>query len=595
MNAAVQVVTAFPRLRNDMTIAHAQIEQTGKMPPAAGLACDVVLDIEMCYVLHLMRDRRSAEASMLIDGLLYNDNDDDVATATPPLYAAWLWLAHMTLLIDSGDYVLALSSAENALYQLAGITGKKTDDVLALLASLLYNLAIVHHNTGEDSRAAKELTKAQQLLERLAKKDEARYTPMLLKAIEASTQIITSRTKQMNVLAHYQTATALYTSQLTSDDENASRQALAALVDTLKKEGDIMLEVGNSRNAVKYYTKALRYQKKLSGDMGHRELTISIGLAKALMRLINRRAAAEQLLTSLLPLARRLNATAEQKEIQNLLNNKNKNFKIMNLLKTIFTIIVVLCATLSAQAQLIVGHRGSVWGVENTRAAFINGAQAGAWGLECDIHTTADGTFIICHDSNTKRVGGNETDLAQLTTMQAVNIPLTQTRRGITYAGQLMTLADYLDVCNEQNVVPVVEIKWSTNIHSSTKSPDGNTFDGVPALINLLKQKNCLDRVVIISFMSAVIEYIHQNYPQVQVQMLAGDGDINEWVDWCIKRHIDLDVLHSMLTQDAVKRLHKAGLKVNVWTVDNPDVFKRLQDWGVDFITTNAIFPKELK
>ena len=267
----------------------------------------------------------------------------------------------------------------------------------------------------------------------------------------------------------------------------------------------------------------------------------------------------------------------------------------MNLLKTIFTIIVVLCATLSAQAQLIVGHRGSVWGVENTRAAFINGAQAGALGLECDIHTTADATFIICHDSNTKRVGGNETDLAQLTTMQAVNIPLTQTRRGITYAGQLMTLADYLDVCNEQNVVPVVEIKWSTNIHSSTKSPDGNTFDGVPALINLLKQKNCLDRVVIISFMSAVIEYIHQNYPQVQVQVLAGDGDINEWVDWCIKRHIDLDVLHSMLTQDAVKRLHKAGLKVNVWTVDNPDVFKRLQDWGVDFITTNAIFPKELK
>ena len=72
MNAAVQVVTAFPRLRNDMTIAHAQIEQTGKMPPAAGLACDVVLDIEMCYVLHLMRDRRSAEASMLIDGLLYD-------------------------------------------------------------------------------------------------------------------------------------------------------------------------------------------------------------------------------------------------------------------------------------------------------------------------------------------------------------------------------------------------------------------------------------------------------------------------------------------------------------------------------------------
>ncbi|MBQ4367793.1 MAG: hypothetical protein II786_06900 [Muribaculaceae bacterium] len=584
---------SFPSMRNDMTIARAQIEQTGKLPPMAGLAPDVVLDIEMCYVLHLMLDRRSAEASLVVDSLVYDDNEDyrDI----PPLYAAWLWLVHMTLLVESGDHVLALSSAENALYQLSTITGKKSDNLLALLASLLYNLAIVHHNTGEDSRAAKELTRAQKLLERLAKKDEARYTPMLLTAIEASTQIITSRTKQMNVLAHYQTMSELYTSQLESGDANATREAMAALVDTLKKEGDIMLDMGNGRNAVKYYTKALRYQKKLSGDMGQRELTLSIGLAKALMRLINRRAAAEQLLNSLLPLARRLNANAEMKEIQNLLNNKNKNFNIMNLIKSIFVFAVICCSAITAQAQLIVGHRGSMWGVENTRAAFVNGARAGAWGLECDIHTTADGTFVVCHDSNTKRIGGTEDNFASLTTAQSLAIPLTQTRRGITYAGHLMTLAEYLDVCNEQQVVPVVEIKWSTNIHTSDKSPQDNTLDGVPALINLLKQKGCLDRVVIISFMSAVIEYIHLNYPEVKVQVLAGDGDIEQWVDWCIARNIDLDVAHNILTQAAVDRLHRAGLKVNVWTVDDPTVFSRLQDWGVDFITTNAIFPKELK
>ena len=81
----------------------------------------------------------------------------------------------------------------------------------------------------------------------------------------------------------------------------------------------------------------------------------------------------------------------------------------------------------------------------------------------------------------------------------------------------------------------------------------------------------------------------------MKVQVLAGDGDIEQWVDWCIARNIDLDVAHNILTQAAVDRLHRAGLKVNVWTVDDPTVFSRLQDWGVDFITTNAIFPKELK
>lgn len=94
-----------------------------------------------------------------------------------------------------------------------------------------------------------------------------------------------------------------------------------------------MLQMGNARNAVKFYTKALRYQKKISPVMGHKELTLSIGLAKALLRLVNRRAAAEQLLNSLLPLAQRLQAGDEILEIEQLLNNRNKNSNIMSMLK----------------------------------------------------------------------------------------------------------------------------------------------------------------------------------------------------------------------------------------------------------------------
>ena len=69
--------------------------------------------------------------------------------------------------------------------------------------------------------------------------------------------------------------------------------------------------------------------------MGERELTLSIALAKALIRLVNRRAAAEQLLNSLLPLAQRLHATKEITEIEQLLNNRNKNHNIMTMLKGI--------------------------------------------------------------------------------------------------------------------------------------------------------------------------------------------------------------------------------------------------------------------
>ena len=127
-----------------------------------------------------------------------------------------------------------------------------------------------------------------------------------------------------------------YTRQLENSEGNDLREGMSHLVDALKNEGDIMLNMGNARNAVKYYTKALRYLKRMNDRLGERELRISIGLARALLRIINRRAAAEQLLNSLLPLARKLQASNEVIEIENLLSNKNRNVNIMTLLKSIF-------------------------------------------------------------------------------------------------------------------------------------------------------------------------------------------------------------------------------------------------------------------
>lgn len=585
------LLTSFPPPVSDMTLAQAQIEATGEMPPLDGIAPELTHDISMCYVCYLIGHDRFSEALDLATALTVGEN----AEMMPPLHSAWLWLAQMALHIQAEDYTTALTDAENALTTLSGVIGRRSEAFLAIVASLIFNLARLHHATGDSSKASKELIRAQQLFERLVKKNEAKFSALLIHSVEASTSIIKSRQQQLHVFAQYQSMTETYTTML-QDGEKAA-EALQNLVDSLANEGEIMLQMGNGRNAVKYYTRALRYQKKLSKNMGLRELQLSLGLARGLMKIINRRAAAEQLLNSLLPLARQLNANEEERIITDLLNNKNKNFNIMNLLKTIFTAVVITLCSLSANSQLIVGHRGSVWGVENTEAAFINGARAGAWGLECDIHLTADGTFIVCHDATTKRIGGDSLRLGSIDVSQALAIPLEQTRRGITYVGHLITLGRFLDICNRFNVVPVVEIKFSdcATIHSNEKNPAEDNFSGVPALIHMLQSKGLAEKAVIISFMPGVIEYIHKHFPQIQVQVLAGDGDINQWVDWCIERRIDLDAAHSLLTQDAVTRLHQAGLKVNAWTVDNPDVFNRLKDWGVDFITTNAIFPKPLK
>lgn len=320
-----------PAFQTDIAALTSALEASGKEPDFTSLNTQQRQDMTVWWVRQLMCHGHDSEAATCIDNAVFDDGVDE----WPRLYHSWLWLVRMTIFIKSDDYILALGSAENALNVMVEVTNKRHEDFLAILASLLYNLAIVHSQTDDNSRAVKELTKAQKLLERLVKRNNTRFSAMLLHAVEASTSIYKNRTNQMNILAHYQQTTELYTAMLNEGGEEKTKEALENLIESLKNEGDLLLKMGNARGAVKFYTKCLRYQKKLSNTMGERELTLSIALAKALLRLVNRRAAAEQLLNSLLPLAQRLQATKEITEIEQLLNNRNKNHNIMTMLKGI--------------------------------------------------------------------------------------------------------------------------------------------------------------------------------------------------------------------------------------------------------------------
>lgn len=323
---------ALPAFSADLSSVRAAVCSTGNLPVMEKLPRATQLQALVWNTSYLLDEGRLSEAVAMLDTLIFDESYSDIE----PLHKSWLWVARMAIFIAGGDLVLALGAAENTLNLLVAEHNKKREDFLALVASLLYQLAAVHSRLGDTPRAQKELTKCQKLFERLAKKNQARFSPMLLYAVEASTDIINSKSEQMKIFERYEDQVRLYTSQLSSGDERKTRDALVNLVESLRKEGDIMLEVGNGRDAMKYFTRALRYQKKLSPTMGLRELRLSLGLAKALCKVPNRRESGEQLLASLKPLAKKLRAANETIEIENLLNNNNRNVNIMVMLKGIF-------------------------------------------------------------------------------------------------------------------------------------------------------------------------------------------------------------------------------------------------------------------
>lgn len=261
----------------------------------------------------------------------------------------------------------------------------------------------------------------------------------------------------------------------------------------------------------------------------------------------------------------------------------------MHILK-LFLAAIVVCASTQAYGQFMIGHRGSAWGVENTSQAFVNGTQRGYNGLECDIRATADGFFVICHDSDFKRVGGPDTPIATMTAEQALAVELSQRRDSIQYSASPILLEDFLDICIEHQVTPVVEIKSCWNLYSSSKDSKDYCYDAIPRLMQIIADKGLSDKVVIISFMAGVIDKIHSLYPNVQLQFLLGsNGDWHAYRQWCIDNNIDIDAHYSLVTDEMVATFHNAGLRVNAWTVDSPDEFARLQALGVDMVTTNKL------
>ncbi len=256
-------------------------------------------------------------------------------------------------------------------------------------------------------------------------------------------------------------------------------------------------------------------------------------------------------------------------------------------MKKLFTLIAALAMTMTALAQpLLVGHRGSYWGVANTSEAFINGAKKGYQYLECDVKVTSDKVHIISHDDNTATYGDVNLTIASSTLAQLKEVNLTQTRGGVTYTGKLCTLSEYLDICAEYNVLPVIELKWATGINS-------NDTSGIPALIKEIEGKGFRTKCIILTSMKPCLEYIRTNYPDIELQFLTGQYWESHF-DWCVQWKIDVDIEAGNFTKSTVTRYHEAGLKVNMWTANTDAAYKTYGNYGCDFITTDYLDPAAL-
>ena len=258
-------------------------------------------------------------------------------------------------------------------------------------------------------------------------------------------------------------------------------------------------------------------------------------------------------------------------------------------MRRLFTILLLSALAVAdawAWKPLFVGHRGCNIGVENTAEAYRNGVDIyGYDGLECDVRVTKDGFYVISHDETTNRLGGNLT-VADATLAELQAEQYTQTRSGVTYTGHICTVAEYLAICVEKGVFPVIELKWTTGINNN----DMSNFDG---LAHLVIDQGLTDKVIFLTSMKKSQEYIATHYPQFTRQWLCNaNWEGNE--EWCREYGLNPSISTGNFDAATVKIFHDMGLNVAMWTVDTKANYLKYGNMGVYMMTCNSLKPSEM-
>jgi glycerophosphoryl diester phosphodiesterase len=248
--------------------------------------------------------------------------------------------------------------------------------------------------------------------------------------------------------------------------------------------------------------------------------------------------------------------------------------------------VLAVAAEAWAWKPLFVGHRGCNIGVENTAEAYRNGVDVyGYDGLECDVRVTKDGFYVISHDETTNRLGGHLT-VADATLAELRAEEYTQTRNGVTYKGHICTVDEYLAICVEKGVFPVIELKWTTGINNN----DMSNFEG---LAHLVIDQGLTDKVIFLTSMKKSQEYIATHFPQFTRQWLCNDGwRGNE--EWCKEYGLNPSISIGNFDESTVRTFHEMGLHVAMWTVDSRENYLKYGNMGVHMMTCNSLRPSEM-
>jgi len=219
---------------------------------------------------------------------------------------------------------------------------------------------------------------------------------------------------------------------------------------------------------------------------------------------------------------------------------------------------------------LVFAHRGgSALAPENTMAAFDHAIALGADGLELDVHLSSDQAVVVHHDSTLDRTTRLTGPIAH------------RTHRELT-AAAVPLLADVL----ERHPIARVIVEMKVNSAALAR-----------ATVEVVRAARAEHRVCLGSMGYRVLSAARSLDPAIATSASREEVRWALYRSWCGWPRTEAAYHGYQVPEQSgatrvvsprfVRHAHRAGLSVQVWTVDAEADAKRLLDWGVDALITD--------
>jgi glycerophosphoryl diester phosphodiesterase len=247
-------------------------------------------------------------------------------------------------------------------------------------------------------------------------------------------------------------------------------------------------------------------------------------------------------------------------------------FALVAIVASIGVVLLAMNVSTGDHPVLVIAHRGaSVDAPENTLAAFRLAAQEHADYVELDVQESLDGEVVVIHDSDLMKVGGSPMKIWEHAAAELRGVDI-GSRTGPQFSTERVpTLAEVLSAC-KGSIRVVIELK--------SYGHDEHLEERVAALVEAAGMEN---ECIFMSLDHQMVRKMKELRPSWRVGVLAAKavGDLTS-----LKADF-LAVEARMASPRFIRRAHRAGQDVYIWTVNDPAWMLSAMSRGVDGMITD--------